>query len=460
MLRIAVLGLILILFATFPLAVLATEDATENKAPIRVGTFVVDASPPVGSHLAYGRCDAVGMPLTARGIVLLGSGDPIVLCAVDWIGISNGGYQRWREAIANAVKTSPQRVSVHSLHQHDAPRCDFSAERLLAEQGLGGVMFDVVFARQTMARVADAAKRATDLAQIVTHFGLGQAKVDKVASNRRILGADGKVKVVRYTSCKDPKVRAEPEGTIDPFVKSISFWNEDQPVVVLTYYATHPQSYYLTGVASADFPGIARFLRQSTLNGLTHVHFNGAGGNIGAGKYNDGSHENRQTLAIRLAEGMASAYRGTEKHPLTAKDVAWKTVAVALPVSHHLHEDALVTKLNDSKLRFAQRAEVAKDLVWLRRCQAGDKIDLTCLTIGPARILHMPGELVVEYQLAAQKMRPDLFVAMAAYGEYAPGYICLEEHYQQGGYEDSPGASKVAPEVENVLMPAMKELLQ
>jgi hypothetical protein len=400
------------------------------------------------------------MPLTARGIVLLGTGEPIVLCAVDWIGISNGGYQRWREKLARAVRTSPQRVAVHSLHQHDAPRCDFSAERLLAEQGLGGAMFDVACARQTIERVADAAKRAAENAQIATHIGLGQAKVERVASNRRILGADGKVKAVRYTSCKDPKVRAEPEGTIDPLVKSISFWNEDQPLCVLTYYATHPQSYYRTGVAHADFPGIARFLRQSTLNGLTHVHFNGAGGNIGAGKYNDGAHENRQILAVRLAEGMANAYQATEKHLLSADDVDWKTISVALPASPHLNEEALVAKLKDSKVGTPERTYAAKDLVWLRRCRAGDKIDLTCLTLGAARILHMPGELVVEYQLAAQEMRPDLFVAMAAYGEYAPGYICMKEHYQQGGYEDSPGASKVAPEVEDVLMPAMQELLQ
>ena len=84
--------------------------AAAGEAPLRVGTFVVDASPPVGSPLAYDPCAAVGMPLTARGMVLAGSGDPIVLCAVDWIGMSNDGYQRWRETIARAVKTSPQRV--------------------------------------------------------------------------------------------------------------------------------------------------------------------------------------------------------------------------------------------------------------------------------------------------------------------------------------------------------------
>jgi hypothetical protein len=67
--------------------------------------------------------------------------------------------------------------------------------------------------------------------------------------------------------------------------------------------------------------------------------------------------------------------------------------------------------------------------------------------------------LFVEYQLAAQARRPDLFVAMAAYGDYAPGYIGTEIAYTQGGYETSPRASKVAPEVESMLMGAIERLL-
>ena len=63
-------------------------------------------------------------------------------------------------------------------------------------------------------------------------------------------------------------------------------------------------------------------------------------------------------------------------------------------------------------------------------------------------------------QLAAQQLRPELFVAMAAYGDYAPGYIGTEIAYSQGGYETSPGASKVAPQVEEVLMSAIRKLLE
>ena len=47
---------------------------------------------------------------------------------------------------------------------------------------------------------------------------------------------------------------------------------------------------------------------------------------------------------------------------------------------------------------------------------------------------------------------------MAAYGDGGPGYIGLEKSYAEGGYETG-NPSSVAPEVEGVLMQAMRELL-
>ena len=57
---------------------------------------------------------------------------------------------------------------------------------------------------------------------------------------------------------KDAKIRAEPEGVIDPYVQSLSFYEGDTAICILTYYATHPQSYYGKGGVSCDFPGLAR----------------------------------------------------------------------------------------------------------------------------------------------------------------------------------------------------------
>jgi hypothetical protein len=306
-------------------------------------------------------------------------------------------------------------------------------------------------------RAAEAVKRGIASARPATHYGWGVSRVKEVASNRRIMGPDGKVRAVRYTATKDPALRAEPEGVIDPEVSLLSFWNNDQPIAVLSYYACHPQSYYRTGIPSPDFPGIARFIRGQAVPEALHVHFNGAGGNVGAGKYNDGSKENRMMLAQRLADGMKQAFTATQKHPLTAEAVGWETVPVKLPVASHLQEDDLVRDLKKEPARgYVSKAD---QLAWVLRCKAGHAIDIACLRVGQARVLHLPGELFVEYQLAAKKMRPDLQVAMAAYGDYGPAYIGTTRAYAEGGYETGPRVSNVAPEVEPVLMGAMKTLL-
>jgi hypothetical protein len=440
------------------LAVAATTMAPKGE-PLKVGVFAVDASPPVGSPLAYDPTKGIAHPLSCRGVVLFGEGKPVVLCAVDWIGIANDGQAEFRKALAEAAGTEPGRVVVHALHQHDAPGCDFSTDALLAKYGINREIFDSAFARGVISRAATAVREASAAARPITHLGLGQAEVEDVASNRRILGPDGKVKHVRWTATTDPAVRAMPVGTIDPMLKLISFWDGTTPVAALSYYATHPQSYYRTGMANPDFPGIARDIRQHDTQ-VAHIHFNGAGGNIGAGKWNDGSHANRYVLAERVAAGMRKAWAATVKTPITAADLEWESVPVALPPAPHLDEAKLQAVVGDPAKGVRERAQAASELVWLRRCRARETIDVTCLHLGTARVLHMPGELFVEYQLAAQKLRPDLFVAMAAYGEYAPGYIGTEAAYSEGGYETEPRSSLVAPKVERVLMDAIKKLLR
>ncbi len=440
----------------------AESAATVDAGPpaLRVSTFDVDATPPIGSRLAY---DPVtnhwDMGLRARGIVFLGAGEPIVLCAVDWIGIANEGHDAFRSALARAAGTSPRRVAVHTLHQHDAPDCDFSAERILEEAGRDPLQFAGRFQRQVIADVEQAVRASLSRAQPLTHVGWGEACVDQAASNRRLLGADGKVYATRYTTTKDPTLRAEPEGVIDPTVSLVSLWNGDRPVAVLSYYATHPQSYYRTGVPNPDFPGVARFFRQLEVPAALHIHFTGAGGNLGAGKYNDGSMENRWILAERLADGMRRAWENTRRQPMGAADVSWTVESVSLPPPKHLTVEALEAALK-SGTNSTATAGIASRLAWLRRCQAGHQVDVACLGLGRARVLHMPGELFVEYQLAAKALRSDLVVAMAAYGDYAPWYIGTAVAYEQGGYETGPDASNVAPEVEAVLMGAMRTLLQ
>src|SRR5437868_6805759 len=97
-------------------AVLSFSPSSTHAAdkPLRIATFKVDATPPVGSPLCDGAVlpvQTVEDPLSARGLILLGAGEPIVLCAVDWVGVGNAGYDAWRQALADAAGTSVHRVA-------------------------------------------------------------------------------------------------------------------------------------------------------------------------------------------------------------------------------------------------------------------------------------------------------------------------------------------------------------
>jgi hypothetical protein len=83
---------------------------------------------------------------------------------------------------------------------------------------------------------------------------------------------------------------------------------------------------------------------------------------------------------------------------------------------------------------------------------------LTCLDLGPAQVLHLPGEPFIEYQLRAQQLRKDRFVCVAGYGDGGPGYIPTAPAYLQGGYETT--VALAGPGSEALLNRALAKLLR
>ncbi|HBK32226.1 MAG TPA: hypothetical protein DDZ96_00055 [Porphyromonadaceae bacterium] len=426
----------------------------ESTQQLKIGTFDVDATPPVGNDLAYDPMTASwDFSLRARGIVLIGAGKPIVLCAIDWIGIANESQDVFKQSLALAAGTTPGRVAVHTVHQHDAPICDFTSEKILKKNHLPVGCFDGTFARILIKNIQQAISNTLKNLQAVTAVGFGKAPVYEVASNRRIDMVNGKIRTMRGSSCDDPSLRAKPEGLIDPEVSVLSFWNKEKPVAVLSFYATHPQSYYRTGIANPDFPGIARCMRQLAVPDALHIHFNGAGGNIAAGKYNDGSRINRLVLAERMADGMKRAWDHTIKASVSSKNIQWATQPVLLPVNSKT--------AGIEKEMFKQTGPYLTNnmgrLGWYKRALEGKTIDMNCLAINDnIRVFFVPGELFIEYQLNTKAMAPDKFVAMAAYGDYGPFYIGTKQAYQEGGYEIE--SSPVTEEAEKVILDTIHSL--
>jgi hypothetical protein len=426
---------------------------------LHLASFRIDATVPIGHPLCGGwikHAEVVTEPLYAMGIVLLGEEAPIVLCAVDWTGICNDAHRFWREHLAKAAHTTPERVSVHCVHQHNAPFADLAAQKLVSEQkGLASII-DTKWFEETVKRAADAVQTAMGQTRSVSHLGYGHAKVEKVASNRRIVGPNGKLSGWRGSSCKDAKLREEPEGLIDPWLKTISFWNGEQKLAALHFYATHPMSYYGDGQVSSDFVGLAREARAQE-DGAPHIYFTGCAGNIAAGKYNDGSRPNRFLLADRIYRAMVHSEEKIERLP--AASCTWHTRPVVLPPRPDETEAVLLQTIADSSKTTAVRNRSAMKLSYRRRAEAKTPIYLGNLRFGDqVQMLHMPAESFVEFQLFAQEKSPHSFLATAAYGDGGPWYIPLAKAFGEGGYE--PSVAFADPEAETILKDEIGKLLK
>src|SRR5262249_29561769 len=101
---------------------------------LHLATFTCDVTPPEGHPLCGGWIEAVrGVddPPWARGVILLGMGQPVVLCAVAGCGVRNEANRAWRQAIARATHTVTENVAVHCVHPHNAPFADVEAQKLI-----------------------------------------------------------------------------------------------------------------------------------------------------------------------------------------------------------------------------------------------------------------------------------------------------------------------------------------
>jgi hypothetical protein len=401
---------------------------------LTVATFSEDVSPPIGHPCMAGGIAPVKEivdPLYASGFVLQGAGDPIALVALDWCEVRNDAYDLWRGALAEAVGTRRERVLVTSVHQHDAPVVDLTAQRLLDEAKAMGAICDLEFHERAVRKVAKAARASLARKRRVTHVGTGRATVERVASNRRYSIQGGQVRFDRTSATRDPRVRAAPEGLIDPYLRTLSLWDDDRPVLALSAYATHPMSFYGKGGASADFVGLARKLRQAEEPKTFQVYVSGCSGNVTAGKYNDGAPENRVELAKRINEALREAWKNTTREPIVGCD--FRTTPLRLPVrsGKGFTEADLAKRLRDDPKPFGQ-CLAALGLSWRKRVLADQPIDVCSIDFGGPAFLLLPAEAYVEYQLMAQAVRPKGFVVTAGYGECGPGYIPTEQAWREG----------------------------
>lgn len=446
----------------------AGRSVAADRPPLRAATFRSDVTPPLGfpSYPSFGPLETVEHPLLAKGVVLDDGARRYVLCAVDWCVLSNSSRLRFRQTIADAAGTDVAAVAVQMVHQHTALLVDIDAQRILDSVDNAPAYLEEDFLHDAFDRLGAAVKEAIPRLQRVDRIGAGEARVERVASSRRIYSEDGKFHGRSSSTRGRPHLRELPEGLIDPAIKTITLAAGQRPLARLHYYATHPQSFYGDRRVSYDFPGMARETLEQE-EGVFQVYFTGCAGDIAAGKYNDGSPEARQQLAERLLAGMKAAVDATRWEPVQAGP-RWLTAPVLLPPKlaadpsqaglfslRGLHPEHLRSLMANPKESANSRIGAARRLAFLDRKDR--PIELSGLQLGRVHIVHLPGEPMVEFQLDAQRQRPDEFVAVAGYGEGCTNYICTAEAFEQGGYE--PSAASVGSGAEQILKAGVRRVL-
>lgn len=425
---------------------------------LRLATFRYDVTPPMGHSLCGGWIKpVVGVDdqQEAIGYVLLGAGKPIVVCVVDWTGLANSAHFQWRQALADAAKTTIDRVTVHCVHQHNAPFACMDAEKIILEQGDLPHIIEPEFFQRCLDAGSKAVSEALRQTVPVTHVAHGEARVQKVAGNRRIIGLEGTLVSQRGSASRKPEHHRYPEGLIDPMLKTVAFYNGAKKLVASHYYACHPMSYYGDGMVSSDFCGLARRRRQEQEPDCTHLYFNGCGGNIGAGKYNNGSKEARLQLTQRMFEGIVASEVNLRPQPI--KSIAWETEDILPPLNPRFDEEQLMAGINNKKNRVVSRNRPSYTVAFIRRVKAGIPITLSSLHVNDVSLLHLPAESFIEYQLRAQAVASHRFVACAAYGDGGPWYIPVKEAYPQGGY--AVGVAWCSEEMDPMMSHGIKKLL-
>lgn len=401
---------------------------------IRISTFQVDCTPPIGSMVGLtpgSSAERVNDPLYMRGIILDCDGELSVLASLDYCALLNTSYDDFRYAIANAINADAGKIIIHCVHQHDAPLIDFQIEKYIDPENY----YDRKWFLRVIKKCAEAARKSLRKAVKVKKIGYSETRMHGYASNRRIKMPDGTIKM-RPSRCKDKELKAMPAGIIDPMLRTVAFTgSEDRVIASMSFYATHPQTCNDGKNFSADAPGEALTLIKNDFPESLHLFCTGAAGNVGAGKYSSpvNIEGNRRHFGFLLANTIAHNLLSLRFKD--ADEATWSQASFPFP-ARPMDRQKMLEELSSQKTSLVQKiSNIA--LLCCDDYQSNPNYVIRLFNISGIKILFLPGEPFVEYQLYAQSLIPDEFLAVAANCcdnfLYLPTAVAVEAGYE-GNY--------------------------
>ena len=396
----------------------------------KLATFTVDCTPPAGTVVGLnfrGGAEFIRDPLYLHGHIFSDRGGRYLIASMDYCALLHSAYEQLQAALAEGAGTSAEHTVIHCIHQHDAPLIDFEAAKYINPQA----HLRFTWFRDVIDKCRAAAAAATDNFIGIAETGSGECRLRGYASNRRMPDKEGRIQV-RLSRCAEQSLKDLPVGIIDPMLRTCAFKDIYGGIVAtMSFYATHPQVANTGNKFSADAPGEAVRLLEKEIPDATHAFFTGAGGNITAGKYTsaDDLEGNILKFGKKLADGISSNINGMQWEP--AGNLSWRNASFPFPV---VTSDK--SKLIEMLRKDPANAASAAALLGANDFNPSPAYVINMLHTGNIRLILLPGEPFVEYQLFIQSLIPDEFVAVAANCRDDFLYLPLAASFNEtGGYE-------------------------
>jgi hypothetical protein len=428
---------------------------------MKIATFTVDVTPPIGNPIAFGINEKMDSPIYVRGAVIDDGQKRIVLASADFIYIWGKAHEQMKKMMAKAAGTVSKNVFLHSIHQHDSVRISLELNEVFKKYK-GVECTPLPYYKEINERLKESIEAAVGRMRKVKCMATAERRISGLASNRRLLDENGKVYAMRYSRCTDPKLQKESIGIIDPTLRSIGFiGRNNEPVAIMHFYASHPMTAYGRNMVGADVPGVALdYLKKHSASGkdTLNIYFTGCGGNVTFGKYSiSPPQKSLRLLGERLGKALLANCNSLEEKPMGL--ISLKHSRFEFPLDPQITEEAMLKKIEEAKepnlaLRASTHLTIKKNWdKWKTPC-------ISRISFGQEiNMLSIPAETVVEYQLYAQSLVPEKFLACTAYGNGIYHYIPTKAMYDEGGYEPEYGAVTTA-EVEEKMKKAIYESLK
>lgn len=403
-----------------------------------------DVTPSLGDLIGFGKVEHIDGKIMAKAVYLFDETNKtaVVLAMADLEGFTRDVDIRIRTAMAAELGIPVSHVCLNASHNHTGPKAYAFIHRLFIRYKLPHV--DLIWLHRVETALVAAAREAKANCRPI-RVEASACRVKEVAANRTIVRKDGTV-VTRHGLCTIQEDKAEPEGIIDPSVTVLRLTeNTGRPVVTLFNYACHPTAIDAIGrLSSPDYAGYAAEIIERETAGPAFF-LQGACGNVGTGKYSDGSIETSRKMGSRLASAVMTALDGAvacASAPLQFS--SWEQTVeldAHLPTEQAAGKELARLAMNNDvweMWRIGALIEVVHNMDAAKACR------LFVIRCGDWSIAGLPAESFIQSALAIKSASPHPFTMVGAYYDCTLWYIPTWEAYRDNVYEAGGGWNYVA----------------